>query len=55
MERKIATVCTSLKASVYSIVLQQHVYNDGEEQQNQHQQGDVSGMGGGGDGGSMVG
>ncbi|KAL1953884.1 hypothetical protein VTO42DRAFT_2070 [Malbranchea cinnamomea] len=30
LERKTATVCTLLKASVYSIVLQQQIYN-GEE------------------------
>ncbi|GAD97125.1 conserved hypothetical protein [Paecilomyces variotii No. 5] len=30
LERKTATVCTLLKASVYSIVLQQQIYNDGE-------------------------
>ncbi|KAI5297925.1 hypothetical protein KEM55_004049 [Ascosphaera atra] len=29
LERKTATVCTLLKASVYSIVLQQQIYNDG--------------------------
>lgn len=28
LERKTATVCTLLKASVYSIVLQQQIYND---------------------------
>ena len=27
LERKTATVCTLLKASVYSIVLQQQIYN----------------------------
>ncbi|KAJ9204292.1 hypothetical protein DTO164E3_2054 [Paecilomyces variotii] len=30
LERKTATVCTLLKASVYSIVLQQQIYNDEE-------------------------
>jgi len=43
LERKIATVYTSLKASVYSIVLQQHVYSNEEE--HQHLQ-DVSRVGG---------
>ncbi|KAL4887513.1 DASH complex subunit Dad3-domain-containing protein [Aspergillus karnatakaensis] len=33
LERKTATVCTLLKASVYSIVLQQQIFNEGEEQQ----------------------
>ncbi|KAI5289521.1 hypothetical protein KEM54_003737 [Ascosphaera aggregata] len=36
LERKTATVCTLLKASVYSIVLQQQIYNDdaaGEQEQ----------------------
>ncbi|KAK2766900.1 hypothetical protein FQN54_006214 [Arachnomyces sp. PD_36] len=33
LERKTATVCTLLKASVYSIVLQQQIYNGGEEGQ----------------------
>lgn len=37
LERKTATVCTLLKASVYSIVLQQQIWNENEEQQ-QHQQ-----------------
>ncbi|KAF3384438.1 hypothetical protein F1880_002678, partial [Penicillium rolfsii] len=36
LERKTATVCTLLKASVYSIVLQQQIMNESEEQQ-QHQ------------------
>lgn len=32
LERKTATVCTLLKASVYSIVLQQQIYNgEGDE------------------------
>ncbi|KAL5362396.1 DASH complex subunit Dad3-domain-containing protein [Aspergillus floccosus] len=39
LERKTATVCTLLKASVYSIVLQQQIFNESEEQQ-QHQQQD---------------
>lgn len=30
LERKTATVCTLLKASVYSIVLQQQIYNEAE-------------------------
>jgi DASH complex subunit DAD3 len=39
LERKTATVCTLLKASVYSIVLQQQIFNESEEQQQQqHQQ-----------------
>lgn len=38
LERKTATVCTLLKASVYSIVLQQQIWNENEEQQ-QHQEG----------------
>ncbi|KAL2853669.1 DASH complex subunit Dad3-domain-containing protein [Aspergillus pseudodeflectus] len=40
LERKTATVCTLLKASVYSIVLQQQMINEGEEaaQQQHHQQ-----------------
>lgn len=33
LERKTATVCTLLKASVYSIVLQQQIWNESEEQQ----------------------
>ncbi|KAI9376375.1 DASH complex subunit Dad3-domain-containing protein [Aspergillus egyptiacus] len=33
LERKTATVCTLLKASVYSIVLQQQIFNEGEEAQ----------------------
>ncbi|KAJ5754821.1 hypothetical protein N7533_004364 [Penicillium manginii] len=36
LERKTATVCTLLKASVYSIVLQQQIWNESEEQQQQH-------------------
>ncbi|PLN79185.1 DASH complex subunit Dad3-domain-containing protein [Aspergillus taichungensis] len=32
LERKTATVCTLLKASVYSIVLQQQIFNESEEQ-----------------------
>lgn len=38
LERKTATVCTLLKASVYSIVLQQQMINESEEQQQQEQQ-----------------
>ncbi|KAL3464255.1 DASH complex subunit Dad3-domain-containing protein [Aspergillus heterothallicus] len=40
LERKTATVCTLLKASVYSIVLQQQMINEGEEaaQQQEHHQ-----------------
>ncbi|KAI9045235.1 DASH complex subunit DAD3 family protein [Aspergillus affinis] len=38
LERKTATVCTLLKASVYSIVLQQQIFNESEEQQQQQQQ-----------------
>lgn len=37
LERKTATVCTLLKASVYSIVLQQQIFNESEEQQQQQQ------------------
>ncbi|OOQ89288.1 hypothetical protein PEBR_27266 [Penicillium brasilianum] len=37
LERKTATVCTLLKASVYSIVLQQQIWNESEEQQQQQQ------------------
>ncbi|GES59887.1 DASH complex subunit DAD2 [Aspergillus terreus] len=40
LERKTATVCTLLKASVYSIVLQQQIFNESEEQQQQQQQQD---------------
>lgn len=40
LERKTATVCTLLKASVYSIVLQQQIWNESEEQQQQQQQND---------------
>ena len=32
LERKTATVCTLLKASVYSIVLQQQIFNESEEE-----------------------
>ncbi|KAJ5945883.1 DASH complex subunit Dad3 [Penicillium verhagenii] len=39
LERKTATVCTLLKASVYSIVLQQQIWNEDQEQQQQQQQG----------------
>ncbi|OJJ79560.1 DASH complex subunit DAD3 family protein, partial [Aspergillus glaucus CBS 516.65] len=38
LERKTATVCTLLKASVYSIVLQQQIFNESEEQQQQQAQ-----------------
>ncbi|PYI11187.1 hypothetical protein BO78DRAFT_359776 [Aspergillus sclerotiicarbonarius CBS 121057] len=38
LERKTATVCTLLKASVYSIVLQQQIFNEEEQQQQQQQQ-----------------
>ncbi|KKK26522.1 hypothetical protein ARAM_007265 [Aspergillus rambellii] len=38
LERKTATVCTLLKASVYSIVLQQQIFNESEQQQQQQQQ-----------------
>lgn len=38
LERKTATVCTLLKASVYSIVLQQQIWNESEEQQQQQRQ-----------------
>ncbi|KAL2821658.1 DASH complex subunit Dad3-domain-containing protein [Aspergillus granulosus] len=38
LERKTATVCTLLKASVYSIVLQQQMINEGEEAAQQQQQ-----------------
>ncbi|KAJ6036875.1 DASH complex subunit Dad3 [Penicillium herquei] len=37
LERKTATVCTLLKASVYSIVLQQQIWNESEEQQQRQQ------------------
>lgn len=40
LERKTATVCTLLKASVYSIVLQQQIWNESEEQQQQQQDGE---------------
>ncbi|KAB8078220.1 DASH complex subunit Dad3-domain-containing protein [Aspergillus leporis] len=40
LERKTATVCTLLKASVYSIVLQQQIFNESEEQQQQMEHGD---------------
>ncbi|KAF7116875.1 hypothetical protein CNMCM5793_005456 [Aspergillus hiratsukae] len=38
LERKTATVCTLLKASVYSIVLQQQMINESEEQQQEERQ-----------------
>ncbi|GKZ18082.1 hypothetical protein AbraIFM66951_006534 [Aspergillus brasiliensis] len=37
LERQTATVCTLLKASVYSIVLQQQIFNESEEQQQQQE------------------
>ncbi|KAI9928316.1 hypothetical protein AWENTII_008032 [Aspergillus wentii] len=40
LERKTATVCTLLKASVYSIVLQQQIFNENEEQQQAQEQQD---------------
>ena len=40
LERKTATVCTLLKASVYSIVLQQQIWNENEEQQQQQHNGE---------------
>ncbi|KAJ6005824.1 DASH complex subunit Dad3 [Penicillium sp. IBT 35674x] len=40
LERKTATVCTLLKASVYSIVLQQQIWNEDQEQQQQQQSGE---------------
>ncbi|KUL90902.1 hypothetical protein ZTR_00794 [Talaromyces verruculosus] len=45
LERKTATVYTLLKASVYSIVLQQQIINDGEAAAS------AGGAGGAGDGG----
>ncbi|KAJ9300655.1 hypothetical protein DTO271G3_1819 [Paecilomyces variotii] len=44
LERKTATVCTLLKASVYSIVLQQQIYNDEEN----NEVGEDGGVGSGG-------
>ncbi|KAI5305753.1 hypothetical protein KEM56_003432 [Ascosphaera pollenicola] len=43
LERKTATVCTLLKASVYSIVLQQQIYNDdaGGEQKDTEETSDM--------------
>lgn len=38
LERKTATVCTLLKASVYSIVLQQQIWNENQEQKQQQQE-----------------
>ncbi|KAL4821342.1 DASH complex subunit Dad3-domain-containing protein [Aspergillus spinulosporus] len=38
LERKTATVYTLLKASVYSILLQEQIVNEGEWRQQQHQQ-----------------
>jgi DASH complex subunit DAD3 len=52
LERKTATVYTLLKASVYSIVLQQQIINDGEAEAEAAQQRNPIG-GGGGDGLSM--
>ncbi|KAL2853236.1 DASH complex subunit Dad3-domain-containing protein [Aspergillus pseudoustus] len=43
LERKTATVCTLLKASVYSIVLQQQMINEGEEAAQQQQQHEETG------------
>jgi DASH complex subunit DAD3 len=40
LERKTATVCTLLKASVYSIVLQQQIINEGEDARQHRQQQD---------------
>ncbi|KAL5341610.1 DASH complex subunit Dad3-domain-containing protein [Aspergillus crustosus] len=51
LERKTATVCTLLKASVYSIVLQQQIFNEGEEQQ--QEEGGIGEDGGGGYTGDM--
>ncbi|KAJ5656431.1 DASH complex subunit Dad3 [Penicillium longicatenatum] len=51
LERKTATVCTLLKASVYSIVLQQQIWNEDQEQQQQSEEaqyGDQTYTGGGG-------
>ncbi|OAX82868.1 hypothetical protein ACJ72_02781 [Emergomyces africanus] len=55
LERKTATVCTLLKASVYSIVLQQQIYNgedggdrgedDGREHGQEHNHGEEEGYG----------
>jgi len=39
LERKTATVCTLLKASVYSIVLQQQIWNENEGQQQNQEDG----------------
>ncbi|KAL4975331.1 DASH complex subunit Dad3-domain-containing protein [Aspergillus desertorum] len=39
LERKTATVYTLLKASVYSILLQEQIVNEGEWQQQQHEEG----------------
>ncbi|KAL4968764.1 DASH complex subunit DAD3 family protein [Aspergillus stella-maris] len=38
LERKTATVCTLLKASVYSIILQQQMVNEAEAEQQAHDQ-----------------
>ncbi|THC92835.1 hypothetical protein EYZ11_007677 [Aspergillus tanneri] len=40
LERKTATVCTLLKTSVYSIVLQQQIFNESEQQQQQQREDD---------------
>ncbi|PLB42101.1 DASH complex subunit DAD3 family protein [Aspergillus candidus] len=40
LERKTATVCTLLKASVYSIVLQQQIFNESEEQARADEEGE---------------
>lgn len=56
LERQTATVCTLLKASVYSIVLQQQIFNESEEQQQQQQmqmQQEMEGMEGDGYSGMM--
>ncbi|KAL4931561.1 DASH complex subunit DAD3 family protein [Aspergillus undulatus] len=50
LERKTATVCTLLKASVYSIILQQQMVNEAEAEQHRGQ-----GMGQGGDTVTMTG
>lgn len=44
LERKTATVCTLLKASVYSIVLQQQIWNEAESER---RDADASVVGGG--------
>jgi len=66
LERKTATVCTLLKASVYSIVLQQQIINEGEDARQHRQQQDdymdgpsvlstmMTGGGGGGEGDTIT-